>query len=129
MRIKLIALTLAVLASTGLGSTASDAERLQVKADEICTQLPALADAYTYTLANYPPTPENVPVIGKELVLRIVYFGAVISASDGPYCNMMRLNDGSGWVSQPDLVNNTLSWNFGNASVALREYQAAVGAH
>ena len=117
---KLIVLALAVLVATGVGSREAHAQRVQANVTEVCAQLPAMAAALKYTTDRFP-VPDNVQRVGLDLATRFTYFALIVGAGDGAFCRSFSRAD------VPEIVQRTALWNYGNLSVALVDYQRAVG--
>lgn len=114
----------AVLVLAGASSREVEARTHEVNVATICGQLPAFYDAFQYTLNNWPINEANTAKAGIDIAMRVLYFGMVASLDKG-FCDGLAKG---GIVDQPDTVLTSFLWHFGNASVALQQYQKAVGA-
>ena len=91
----------------------AEAGRARAEIATTCARIPELSEAINWTVETRPYTSFNPPV---NLTDRLFYFAGNV-LRDGRWCETLANHD------MPAQVANTLSWNFGNASQALREYQ------
>lgn len=120
MRVKLLALVLVVLVATGIGSREAATARAAASISEVCARIPEFGQAIIYTNERFPVA-DNVQRVGMDLTTKFTYFTLLIAAADQNFCKTFA------GQPVPDIVARTAMWNFGNASVALAEYQRAVG--
>lgn len=116
----LLALTLLVAAG-GAWYAQQEARRSAVQAAPvgICSQIPTLLGAVDFTLNVWPIA--DHPEVAPDTVSNLQYFTGAVRL-DATWCET-----GPGDAS-PQVIADTLAWHFSNASVALLEYQQAVGA-
>ena len=103
------------VASTPTATPATPTQATQ-GTDELCALNPGLHAAITDTLASWPPTGYEDTDTYRSLMY---FWGGVIK--DAEWCQNWR----EGGVD-PDLVERTMRWHYGNASEFMRQYQAMV---
>jgi hypothetical protein len=123
-----VAALLAIVVMTGMPpSEETRAAQLQANITSICAQIPALKDAMEYTVKTWPNTAAVREKVGVELITRVFYFDYMI-LGDNEYCNVTAKNTIYTSNVQSESILGTMTWHYGMASVALREYQIGVGA-
>lgn len=120
MRLKLFGLVLVVMMATGIVSREAETARAAASISDVCARIPEFGQAIIYTTTQYP-VPNNVQRVGSDLTTKFTYFTLLIAGADQNFCKTFAAQP------VPDIVAQTAMWNFGNASVALAEYQRAVG--
>jgi hypothetical protein len=111
---------LAVLALT-LGAASyrqAEAARTQTQIADLCGQIPSFLAAFEYTAGRWPPNTVSPP---DDVKWNLGYFTYMLRG-DKQWCDQYAS------VGLPEAGRNAMLYHFGNASVALRQYQAAAQA-
>ncbi|MCX6023675.1 MAG: hypothetical protein NTZ05_18465 [Chloroflexi bacterium] len=109
------AAVIAAAAGAELPSRPVAAQPAAAAISSLCSQMPNLLAAVDWSQKTWPPERFG---ISAATASKLAYYRLMVAA-DTTWCAISNTQD------QADSVLNTMQWHFGNASVELRDYQAA----